>query len=294
MSDIARGPRIAVVGSCQVSGIGGALLKLCPNAEVKAWHMGVTKESKEDIAAQLGRYDLIVSQVKEANPNSVLALQRLQEAHANVFYIPTLVFNGFHPDCIYATLRGQFVVGPLSRLQSGIVAAAFLLNVPEKSVSRLFNALTYACLGYFEAFEVARSLMLKSYSEAGFDLAPYVDSWKATGSFMHTLNHPKIHVLAQFAHMIGVRAGFIEEATSLPNDVEDVLAEGIRWPVYPEIARNLGLERSKIVFKMATRDVDLATAVPQFYEFYRGFDRADLQASIPARLLEGLGAALST
>jgi len=294
MSDIARGPRIALVGSCQVSGIGDALLKLCPNAEVKAWHMGVTKESKEDIAAQLGRYDLIVSQMKEANPNAVLALQRLQETHANVFYIPTLVFNGFHPDCIYATVRRQFVVGPLSRLQSGIVAAAFVLNVPEKSVSRLFNALTYACLGYFEAFDVARSLMLKSYSEAGFDLAPYVDSWKATGSFMHTLNHPNIHVLARFAHMIGVRAGFIDEATSLPNDVEDVLAAGIRWPVYPEIARNLGLERSKIVFKMPSRDVDLATAIPQFYEFYRGFDLADLQASVPARLLEGLGAALST
>jgi hypothetical protein len=289
MSDTAKGPRIALVGSCQVVGIRAALLKLRPDADVKAWHIGVTPGTKEDIAAELGQYDLIVSQLREPKPDAPLALPRLQETHKKVFYVPTFVFNGFHPDCNYLTLRGQFRLGPLRFLQSAIIAVSYILDVPEQRVLRLFNSLTYSALGYFEAFDTARSLSLRSFSAAGFDLEPHIDGWKdKTGSFMHTLNHPHIQVLTRLAHMIGVRAAFIDEATALPDDVEDTLAAGIRWPVYPEIARRLRLPKETIVFKIAKQEVELATAIPEFYKFYKDIDRADIRACFPARLIEGM------
>ncbi len=148
MSDSPKGPRIALVGSCQTVGIRAALLKMCPEADVRAWHLGVARETKEDIAGQLGQYDLIVSQVREADPNAPLALPRLQSAHKNVQYVPIFVFNGFHPDCIHLQIKGKHPVGPLNRVQSAIIACCYVLGVPEAKVSHLFNSLVYSSLGY--------------------------------------------------------------------------------------------------------------------------------------------------
>jgi hypothetical protein len=295
MSDTPNGPRIALVGSCQVIGIRAALLKLCPDAEVKAWHIGLAKETKADIAAQLDQYDLVVSQVREVDQNAPLALPRLEETQKRVLFMPTLVFNGFHPDCIYIKLPGKLLTGPLTQLHSGIIAASYALDVPEQKVLRLFNSLTYSSLGYFDAFNVACDMMLSSFSAADYDLAPYVDGWRQTsGSFMHTLNHPNIQVLTRLAHMLGVRAGYIDESIAVPEDVTDFLALGMRWPIYPEIARRLALPKESIVFKRTNFEVDLATVITQFYAAYKDVDRAAIRAALPARLVAGMETVLAT
>ena len=298
MSGVSGGPRIGVVGSCQVIGLGATFQKMWPNAEVKTWHLGPhCPDSAESIAVQLAGCDLAVSQVATPDPAAPLAFARLQETVARAVYVPTVVFNGFHPDCIYLQANGALIVGPFSHLHSGIIAGAYVLGLPEASVARLFNALTYSYLGYFDAFGTGRDLLTASFARVGYELDALIDGWLAyEGAFMHTLNHPRIFVLSALAHLAAVRAGMTGADSRVPEGVDDWLAHSIHWPIYPELARKLGLPKSDLVVKMASLKLERASAhlrklpemVGAFYAVYTQQDQAALRAAVPARVLAGL------
>lgn len=297
MTAIASGPRIGVVGSCQVIGLGAAFRKMWPNAGVKTWHLGPQcPDDAESIAAQLAACDLAVSQVNAPDPAAPLAFPRLRETAKRAVFVPIIVFNGFHPDCIYLKTNGALVVGPFQHLHSAIIAGGYVLGLPEARVARLFNALVYASLGYFDAFGIARDLLTASFAASGYDLASAIDGWvKQEGAFMHTLNHPRIAVLSSLAQMAAVRAG-MAEADGRAEGVDDFLAHSIQWPVYPELARKLMLPKSDLVVKMASRTLERAPAhlrnlpatIGAFYEVYGKHDRAALRQAVPGRVLAGL------
>jgi hypothetical protein len=295
MSSLKNGPRVALVGSCQVIGIRAALIKMCPNADIKAWHVGASPDTKEMIAAQLDQFDVVILQLREATRDAPLDVLRLQETRNNVYYLPTIVFNGFHPDCIYLRVQGKFFEGPMHHLQSGIIATSYALGLSEQRARRLFNSFIYASLGYFEAFDIARDLMSANFAAAGFPVDQYFDDWRnLPGGFMYTLNHPHISVLARMAHMIGVRVGLFDDTYALPNNVEDLLSTGIRWPVYPEIAHRLRMSGGDVVFWRGGNGHSLRDVVSRCYRIYDGFERANIRSALPARLVEGLETALAT
>jgi len=64
---------------------------------------------------------------------------------------------------------------------------------------------------------------------------------------MHAINHPKLFVLADLALVIVMREG-MSFFTDVENGIEDRIANGPTWPVYPEIARALEVE-GKYQFK---------------------------------------------
>ena len=298
MSGVSGSPRIGVVGTCQVVGIGATFQKIWPGAEVKTWHMKPTcPDSAESIAEQLAECDLAVSQVRIVDPAAPLAFARLRETAKRAVFLPVVVFNGFQPDCIYLVVGGTPVVGPFALLHSAIIAGGFALGLPQARVARLFNALTYASLGYFEAFGIARDLLTASFRHAGHDLAPVLDRCLAReGTFMHTGNHPRISILTALAHMAAVQAGMVDGETGAPEDVEDFLAHSFQWPVYPELARRLALPKSDLVVKMPSRALERAPAhrrkvpdmVGAFYALYAQLDQAAFRAAVPARVLAGL------
>ena len=294
--------RIAVLGYCQADGLGDAFSRICPHATVKAWRIGVLdKHVKHEIAGELDQFDLIVTQVKDPNSSAILNAERLREKHRNVVFFPTIVFNGFQPDCVYLRRDGQQITGALRHMHSAIIAAAFSLGLPQQRVARLFNAVTYESLGYFDAFTEACDFMLKALSAEGLDLSPYVDDWRRTdGCFMYTLNHPHMCVLARVAHIVAVRAGLIEQDSALPGDIPDTLSEGLHWPVYPEIARRLDLPIEPIVFRrplhgqarLEGQTPDLQTVIAGQYKIYAEVGRAEITSAVPKRIREGLEAAL--
>jgi hypothetical protein len=272
-----------------------ALQKLRPDAKIKSWHIGVAAETESDIAAQLGEYDLIVSQIRGADPSALLSLQRLQETHQNVLYVPTFVFNGFQPDCVYIRIRNKLCEGPISNLHSAIIAACYVMGIPKDRVSRLFNSLTYRSLAYFDAFDIGRDLILHNFATAGFDLSPYFPEWiRTSGSFMHTVNHPHICVLVRLAHLVAVRAELVDETTALPKDVEDALGKVFQWPVYSEIARRLALPSGSMLFRRADREIDLQTFIAGSYKKYHDFDRSELRTALPRRVMDGIESVLAT
>ncbi len=280
--------------------MGAALRKLWPDADVKNWNLNAyNAEAPDAIRAQLVGCDLVVSQVVLANPEAPLAFQRLREISTRAVLLPVIVFNGFQPDCIYLTVGNARLEGPARLLHSGIIAGGYVLGLPEARVARLFNALTYATLGYFDAFGIARDLLISSFAASNLDLGAAIDDWLAReGNFMHTVNHPHIGVLSTIAYMVAVQAGVADPDSKVPEDVFDFLAHFVRWPTYPELARRLAVpkDQSDLFVRLESRTLDrppekmlrLPDVIGDFYAVYAQQDRTALRAALPSRILEGL------
>ena len=237
-------PRVAIVGSCQVAGLSIAVAHFLPGAQVKAWHLGVhPAESAEDIAAQLPDYDLVISQQDDGEGMGVLDISSLRETLPSVMFLPVLAFRGFHPDCVYLlSPRLGLIKGCLWDQHSAIIAACHVLGVPEQRVPMLFNTLTYAVLGYFDAFAVAREHLVERFRRVGFDLNSRIDAWQQEqGAFMYTPLHPRLGVVAELGKMVLQRAGFGGPDLDRRITCEDPLASSLQWPVYPDLARRLNV-----------------------------------------------------
>ena len=74
---------------------------------------------------------------------------------------------------------------------------------------------------------------------------------------MHIVNHPKIEVLAQLAQLGAKQAG-LSGALAPPEGVPDRLARCQTWPVYPELARRLGVPGSLTFTGGPPDDADFA------------------------------------
>ncbi len=235
--------RIAIIGGCQVSGLGAAVRQLLPEAEVKSWHVGVhPKDSDDDLLVKLRGFDAVISQISDWDTHVALRITRLRDMRLPVIYLPVLVFSGFHPDCTYLRGPSGLIAGLGSDYHSTIVAAAFVLGVSEKRVPELFNSYIFAELGYFEVFEVAKEALISNFEKEGFNLRPYFDCWlKVVGKFMYTINHPHIFALATLSTLVLKMAGYIDASVLTPTGIDDYLSTHTIWPLYPSLAKRLNI-----------------------------------------------------
>src|ERR1700752_4126663 len=97
--------KIAVIGTCQVASIGLALQKLIPDSVVNAWHVN-NPDPPEVIAEKVTGYDVVFSQM--ADPScSILLPEQLKAKVSAIVMLPTIVFNGLQPDCVYLIRSGN-------------------------------------------------------------------------------------------------------------------------------------------------------------------------------------------
>ncbi len=128
--------------------------------------------------------------------------------------------------------------------QSAIVIAAHHLGVPPTRVPRFFNALVFEQLGYFAAFNQARAAAEKIFAEQGYDLSGAIETWMKGGSFMYFENHPHIRVLGTLARLALEKTGLELADPWEENPPPDDLSGSLQWPVYPALARRLGIAGS--------------------------------------------------
>jgi hypothetical protein len=296
-----KGPRIAIIGSCQVVGLGVALRGLLPESDVMWWHIGVSPASPEEIVAGLKTYDVVISQIADRSGQDTLSISRLREILSDIIYLPIFVFRGLQPDCIYLNTPTGLIKDGLGDMHSGIIAAAYVLGLPEAQVPKLFNALVFTSLGYFDSFSIAKTQTLKTFLDAGFDLKSCMASWLQNhGAFMHTVNHPKICVLARLAWMIAQKKCSADLNDSYLSTIEDPLEMGIQWPVYPELARRIGIAGSTTFIQSVrwaqsstrSRELSLSSFVAHCYRRYETIPRDMLRSAVPAATLSGIEALL--
>lgn len=284
-----KSPRVAIIGGCQVVGFAASARSLMPNADVQDWHVGVHPiMEREALAALLPSFDLVLSQMPNADEQDPLATIRLREQGVKVLPLPVVSFSGFHPDSTYVLNAGRVVQGAFSDYHSILIAACFSLGLPRERVPNLFNTLIFHELGYFHEFEAAKSAFIERWQSVGIDLTFTIDRWLGeTGLFMHTLNHPHIRVLADLCRLALNHAGLIGQDAAWTIPLTDSLADHFVWPVYPALAKRIGVGGSIVFMRPAqglpsgeSRGVSLTAYVTACYERYTSIERDVL--SVPS------------
>jgi hypothetical protein len=256
--------RIAVIGSCQAAGFASCLERLVPDSEVAAFPVTMRKAAAiPEIERQLPSFDLVFT-------------QSLTDKFYGPLY-PHIAFSGFHPDIRAFSYRGAPVPSPTWNLHSAIILGAFANGIPEHHVPDLFNAYVFAVLGFFDEYERARQFVIGKAREEGYELTPHIAKWREKGVFMHIVNHPKIDVLAELAHLGATQAKLVDGGSRAPEDVPDRLARCQTWPVYPDLAKRLGVSGSltftgrkeTLLGRKATREMQLDEVVAESYRIYQ-------------------------
>jgi hypothetical protein len=87
-----------------------------------------------------------------------------------------------------------------------------------------------------------RALLVARFRDvAGYNLNPWFDAWVRSGCFMHSFNHPKVHVLADLARIACELLG-LPAAEVPPQTIQsDRLALLAAHPVYPDLAAYFGV-----------------------------------------------------
>lgn len=228
-----------ILSNCQANGLGNCLGLGCDGIDVETHDPASFAKHRGAIAGRLERYErvLVARQVARAVGFDTGPLgDRLVE-------IPTIHFDGFHPDiCDVSDGAGGPLRGPLGNYHSLLAVAGFLLGYDVDRTVGLFSARHFKPLGFMDQWDLAWAKVEARFARCGIPLGPSRSEWSRTGTFMHTVNHPRIHVLWDLARLVAARCGvgFTDDGV-LPHDN---LATAAVYPVYPDIASALGVQGS--------------------------------------------------
>lgn len=250
--------RWLVLFNCQAMGLASSLQLLCDEIEVVYHDPSSFAADPGGITSSLDGYDRVIIAPWVEHSLGISLGDR-----ANVRRVPAFHFSAYHPDLLNLSVVG----GPLRGNHSALAYSAFRAGLGICDTLRLYRAQVYEAMGFFDQWDCEREGLLARYSSAGIDLSGDFIQWTRSGSFAYIPAHPKVACLRDIAKAALRREGLPVRNTSyLPHDV---LANGVSYPVYPEIASRLGTE-GDYLFKipMQYRLIGLESFVRDSYAFY--------------------------
>lgn len=228
--------KILVVGNCQAPGLADCLRLMSPLDEVQSVHIGVQPVPE-------GRWNVLLVQTKLRDlvrPGAALGGIDAEQTLA----WPTFYFPGYHPDLVYASVGDQHVQTPVGVYHSSIVLHAFKEGWDADRTEKLFCESVFRHLGFFDQWDIAKAAMLEDMAACDLELDGAFDRWVAPGCFAHTVNHPKLLVQSTVAGAVLDKLGITPLTRHPEHFMNDALKDSTVWPVYPAIARHLGIEGS--------------------------------------------------
>ncbi len=282
-------PRILVIGVCQGGAVARVMRYLLPEARidfVSAFTAARRHRRLADLIGTTDRYDKVFTNVYLPPFRDDGTITDLA-ARPNVRIIPTLMFPAYHPDLVHvgkldAATLGGLVSGPMGHSHSAVTLYAYLAGFSEAQALRLFTEAVFERLGYFEFWTGSVAAQRQLGRDAGFDLDAALTRWPRRGCFMHSINHPKLYVVADIARGLLAQSGIAFEECDLDAFMPDDLGSMGSWPVYPEIAQHYGVQGSALFFKAETprsgpaRTMTRAAFVKAAYAYYANRPREAL------------------
>ena len=273
--------RIAVVGNCQAIGLAHTLRWLCPDIafEDRNWGLFSSIEEADAFAEHITGHDIVISQITKQPAYGALRSVQLQPRVKRMALYPKIAFTGFHPDLI----RLKDVFSPLRERHSSLIAAAYLLGLPQARVADLFNAYIYAVAGFFAEYAKAEAYLAHTTRKL---FADCMGQWKAQGVFVHVPNHPTGATLVSMARTLATDLGL--ETRPDGDAPDDIFEQSVIWPVYPELARRIGVSGG-MRFKplgLHAVPVELDEMIERSYRAYAEADPEVLRAPRVVELAE--------
>jgi hypothetical protein len=202
--------------------------------------------------------------------------KRYDEYRSKVMLFPPIRFSGFHPDLVYLVDHDVPCVidGPADGYHSSIGLLAWKAGLTPAQACELFrDDVFFDKLGFDHWWWFSWTWLMESGKLCGIDMAPMLDSWIRGGCFMHTTNHPKMHVTADVARALLARMPDVRLRPGRPEHfAHDHFRSGPIWPIYPGVARRLGLGEGSYDFHLGTSTfcVDAPVEVIGLSEFLEG------------------------
>ena len=202
---------------------------------------------------------------------------------ARIGRFPKILFSAFHPDFDFVRDRtGTRFDGPCGH-HSALVFYAWQHGLTATDAAALFTPEVFDHLGYFDYWPAAVAFLAEEGRAAAVALDAYIAGWTARGVWMHSFNHPRLHVLADVARALLTREG-LEIVADAAAPENDTLARQTVFPVYPAIARRLGvpggyrfqLARAADAQHLEPPVLDLPQFIDASYAAYAGHAVADL------------------
>jgi hypothetical protein len=266
--------RFFVLGNCQIDGFTKCLRMLHAGGHVEACHVHNLRrdfENEDRLLTYLRTFDFVVFQDFRGDTLGMLDVDMLRAALPDSLILPTFVFSAFHPDTVYvpnatpARHQHRYVQSPMDDYQSALVVYGYLRGLSVDETISLFRADVYQKLGYMNMWADSEVFLLDWFRRLGWEVNEFYIGWVRSGVFMHTINHPKLHVFADIARLLlkRCRIKFIDDA--FEDRLADPLIVGPSWPVYPAIADVYGV-RGSMSFKRVELDNNhpLFLSLPQF------------------------------
>lgn len=99
-------------------------------------------------------------------------------------------------------------------------------------------------LGYLDRWDTSVARMKAAFDSCGLDFDRFFLATKRDGTFMYTINHPRISLLTWLAKLLAIRLGHDKSIWHKEIPISDALSRVAIWPVYPEVAHELALPGS--------------------------------------------------
>lgn len=210
-----------------------------------------------DLERHLGAFDLVFAG-RFAAPFRDGGTFETFRAGRDVVEIPIIVFPAFHPDLVYVLdaadpMRTRAVQSGTGDYHSALAVFAYLEALPPEAVRRLLSPAVFQALGYFDLWAESAAALVETGRQAGHDLSADLVRWTRRGAFMHSTNHPKMHVAADLARGLLVRAGLVPLEADLDAYLPDEFIRQGTWPVYPALAELYGVPGSEVFLTQGIR-----------------------------------------
>ena len=192
----------------------------------------ITADLTTDLGPELTAYDWIFATRFLDQP-----LESVVPGLADrVTYYPRVTFPAFTPDIVYAKVGDQLLQSPLGDYNSALILYGWGRGLSAVEIRALFCPEVFERVGFGRFLDQSKAAMIAEGNAVDFPIAELLEKWLASGRFMHTVNHPKLGVLADIARTMLKKAS-IPLKSSRPEDyLPDSLEQSGVWPIYPGLS----------------------------------------------------------
>lgn len=239
--------RVLLIGNCQLTSIAYLINSMAPNTHAAAIELipstaHAIMNGYHDLEKLIDKSDIVVLQHLPSEPLYRFLTAAYPAIQDKIRLCPAISFTAFHPDMGYVKdAAANHITGPMGEYHSMIAFWSWKNGLSEEQAEKLFNARVYKHLGYFDHLSSSKEFLSTRGQQTNFHLDTMVDKWLASGCFMHSINHPKISVLADIARGL-LKRDRIDFLPNIEDYLDDHLALHPCWPVYPEIANRFSIE----------------------------------------------------
>ena len=284
---------ISILGNCQIDPLALCLQMMAPEIEVRFKH--ITLDSLDFSSKEmklLHESDAILSierKLIEFEGSNVIS----HFSPDNFMEVPSILFDGFHPDLVYAKRNDKWLKnGLLGDWNSGLLIYLFENNYKSDDfVSLINNAEINEILGYTSRWDAACRFLENEFRERDFNFTKWMQIVRRNGNFMWGLNHPKLFAVCALAEQILEKLAVkptrsMDEALNL---MLDPLSHVV-WPVHTPIANLFAVTAINSV-RQADQVVDLQTFADLcFLEWEKGEANAKIEligSRVDYKILDG-------